>query len=53
MFFEIDRKVRHDATAKAQRLLRVVDGSGDDFLYPADFFRPIIAAKRLFEAVEM
>jgi len=46
-------KVRRDASAVAQGLLRVVDGSGEDYLYPADFFRPIIAAPGLFKAVEL
>jgi hypothetical protein len=46
-------KVRRDAAALAQHLLRVVDGSGEDYLYPADFFQPIIAAHDLFKAVEM
>ena len=46
-------KVRRDAAALEQHLLRVVDGSGEDYLYPADFFQPIIAAKGLFKAVEM
>jgi len=45
-------KVRHDASATAQHLLRVVDASGEDYLYPADFFRPIKAARNLFDAVE-
>jgi hypothetical protein len=46
-------KVRRDAAAIAQGLLRVVDGTGEDYLFPADFFRPIIAASGLFKAVEL
>lgn len=30
-----------DREAEKQGLRRVVDESGDDYLYPADFFRPI------------
>lgn len=45
-------KVRHDAAANAQGLLRVVDGSGEDYLYPAAFFRPIHASRELFKIVE-
>ena len=46
-------KVRRDLTAKAQRLIRVVDGSGEDDLYPVEFFRPIRATQRLFKIVEL
>ncbi len=45
-------KIRRDPTAQANRLLRVVDASGEDYLYPAEYFRPILAPRRLFEAVE-
>jgi hypothetical protein len=31
----------HDADAEEHGLLRIVDESGDDFLYPRMFFRPI------------
>jgi hypothetical protein len=31
----------HDATAEKQGLLRIVDESGDDYLYPKAFFRAV------------
>ena len=30
-----------DANAAAEELVRVVDESGEDYLYPADFFYPL------------
>ena len=33
--------VRRDARAEADSMLRVVDESGEDYLYPAEFFAPI------------
>jgi hypothetical protein len=45
-------KVRRDKSARADGLLRVVDESGEDYLYPAEFFRPIRAPGRLFQIVE-
>jgi hypothetical protein len=33
-----------DANAAAHGLVRVIDESGEDYLYPADFFRPHSAA---------
>ena len=45
-------KVRHDPDAKAQGLVRVVDASGEDYLYPTSYFRPIQATPRLFKLVE-
>ena len=45
-------KVQRDAKASRHGLLRVVDGSGEDYLYPANFFQPIQAPSRLFELVE-
>jgi hypothetical protein len=32
-------KVIPDRAAKAEQLVRVVDDSGEDYLYPADYFR--------------
>lgn len=29
-----------DAEAEAQYLIRIVDESGEDYLYPSDYFRP-------------
>jgi len=40
-----------DAAAAAQQFVRVIDESGDDYLYPEDFFVPIevpAAAKTAF-----
>jgi hypothetical protein len=31
----------HDAAAEKQGLLRIVDESGDDYLYPKAFFREV------------
>jgi hypothetical protein len=44
-------KVLSDSEAAKRKLLRVVDESGEDYLYPADFFIPIElpqAAKEMF-----
>jgi hypothetical protein len=41
-------KVKTDREARAQGLIRVVDASGEDCLYPIKFFKPIIAPRRLF-----
>jgi hypothetical protein len=30
-----------DASATAHRLVRVIDESGEDYLYPADYFVPL------------
>ena len=45
-------RVRRDKDAQGHGLLRVVDGSGEDYLYPADFFRPIHAPSGLFGLVK-
>lgn len=42
-------RVERDRTASTQGLIRVVDSSGEDYLYPQDFFLPIQATPRLFE----
>ncbi len=34
-------RVVDDAKAEARALLRVIDESGEDFLYPADIFVPV------------
>ncbi len=41
-------RVRHDPADKASGMLRVVDATGEDYLYPAAYFRPIVATKNLF-----
>src|SRR5205809_290719 len=45
-------RVRRDRTAHEDGLLRVVDASGEDYLYPAEFIRPIQAPATLFRLVE-
>jgi primosomal protein N' len=40
-----------DAGAARHHLLRVVDESGEDYLYPQDFFLPIELPKALEKAV--
>jgi hypothetical protein len=41
----------HDATAQRHGQLRVVDESGEDYLYPADLFVPIELPPPLRRAV--
>ena len=43
--------LRRVDSARAQGLLRVVDGSGEDYLYPMSYFRPIQAPDGLFRMV--
>lgn len=45
-------RVRRDAEATSLSLLRIVDNSGEDYLYPMEFFQPIQASPRLFQVVE-
>jgi hypothetical protein len=45
-------RVKKDSSARAHGLLRVVDGSGDDYLFPVKFFRPIAAPAQLFTMVK-
>lgn len=44
-------RVIADRTANAHGLLRVVDESGEDYLYPAGFFAPIALPPALRRAV--
>lgn len=44
--------VLSDPQAKADGLVRVVDESGEDYLYPAAYFRAIRAPQKLFQIVE-
>lgn len=46
-------RVRHDHQAKSHGLLRVVEASGEDYLYPARFFSPIHATAKLFELAKV
>jgi hypothetical protein len=44
-------RVRRDAKAAALGLVRVIDESGSDYLYPSDYFAPIelpSALRRVF-----
>ncbi len=34
-------EVLPDAAASAHQLVRVIDESGEDYLYPADYFMPV------------
>ena len=40
-----------DAVAGKHRMLRIVDESGEDYLYPADFFAPVKLPLALRRAV--
>jgi hypothetical protein len=40
-----------DAAAEKEGFLRVVDESGDDYLYPKTFFRPITLTETVKKAV--
>jgi hypothetical protein len=40
-----------DADAEKHGLLRIVDESGDDYLYPKTFFRPIVLPQGVRKAV--
>ena len=40
-----------DAVAEKHGLLRIVDESGDDYLYPKEFFRPIALPQAVKKAV--
>ena len=35
-------EVRPDADAEAHGQLRIVDDSGEDYLYPRDYFQPLV-----------
>ena len=49
-------QVLPDASAAKDNYLRVVDESGEDYLYPADFFIPLtlpaLAARKLAEVAQ-
>jgi hypothetical protein len=40
-----------DKNAEKQRLVRIIDESGDDYLYPKKFFRPIALPLSVKKAV--
>jgi hypothetical protein len=43
--------VLRDAAADKYGMLRIVDESGEDYLYPKDFFRPIALPQAVRKAV--
>ena len=43
-------RVTPDAAAEARDYLRIIDESGEDYLYPADYFEPITLPKAVEEA---
>jgi hypothetical protein len=45
-------KVLADRQARTRGMLRVVDASGEDYLYPADFFEPVQVTSKLFQLIE-
>ena len=45
-------EVLADANAAAEGLVRVVDESGEDYLYPADFFYPLEVTSELQAALQ-
>ncbi len=46
-------RVLPDDGAARHKLIRVVDESGEDYLYPADYFAPISLPKTLVEALAL
>jgi hypothetical protein len=44
-------RVVADEKARRTGLLRIVDDSGEDYLYPTGFFKPILAPARLFQSL--
>lgn len=46
-------RVLPDSDAAAHHLVRVVDESGEDYLFPEDFFAPIALPHSLVEALAL
>jgi len=46
-------RVVPDAAAAAHAMIRVVDESGEDYLFPAAFFAPIALPENLVEALAL
>jgi hypothetical protein len=44
-------RVLPDAQAKRLKLVRVIDESGEDYLYPSDHFLPIRLSQRVLNAL--
>jgi hypothetical protein len=40
-------ELKHDLRAEKQGLVRVIDESGDDYLYPAELFEPVSLTQQL------
>lgn len=45
--------VLEDIKAAGNPLIRIIDESGEDYLYPADFFMPISLPKMVEKAVSL
>jgi len=43
----------HDEQGKGHKLIRIIDESGEDYLYPADFFVPISVPEAVAKAFEL
>ena len=46
-------RAERDSGAAAHGLIRVIDESGEDYLYPADYFAPINLPETLVEALAL
>ena len=46
-------RVLPDRDAQAHQLVRVIDESGEDYLFPADYFLPITLSPTLVEALTL
>jgi len=46
-------EVLPDGTAAAEGYLRVIDESGEDYLYPADYFMEIQLSREVGEALKL
>ena len=46
-------RVLPDQQSAKHRLVRVVDESGEDYLYPADYFAPIVLPQQVVEALTL
>ncbi len=46
-------KALPDAEAAEHRMLRVIDESGEDYLYPADYFVPLELPQTVVRALEL
>jgi hypothetical protein len=45
-------RVKPDKQARAMGLLRVIDASGEDYLYPVSYFQPVSVSPKIFEQVK-